>query len=223
MRAGPLDGVPSQPNHDPGASGVSATNVRHTPAGYAAVVIGRRRSPRRTVEASPQRCTSPWWSRAALLCLALGLVLMHHLVGAHQHSDPAPAVMTSSLLPSQTTDHLAHGVGRTSEAGAAPAHGVVAASSPSVEQAGVAALATATGPTALLHEHHHGDDHSAVSMLLHMCLAVLAAAAFLVLALVAWWWRALPAAGHAVHLVVTVVPRAPPVSARLARLQVLRL
>ena len=155
--------------------------------------------------------TFRWRKRLAMVTLALGLVVMHHLVGVHQHSGVASTVP----LPVPTEGSYGE---EARDLGAA------------------VALAPGTGPAvsvdsapaesaALLHQHRDGDDHSPLMVLLHACLAVLASiSALLVRALAASWWRAFadlfPDSSRAT---VVLVARAPPAPLRLAQLQILRL
>ena len=144
-----------------------------------------------------------WMHQAVLLGLAIGLVVMHHLVGAHAH---AP----------------------TSHAGAAP-HGLEqdhAATAP----AGLVALPAlppdappdeASPNEAQLHQPPAGGA-GGTAMMLHLCVAVVGAALVLAaLALVASSGsaRALAPVGS---LRWSAPSRAPPVPRRLAQLQVLR-
>lgn len=162
-----------------------------------------------------------WCGRLALLGIALGLVLMHHVVGAHQHSAPdvAPpavpslAVMHQNASPTAGHDHggdvaAPHGASGQHEPAPAPADG----------------LSTTSG-AALLHQHQDENGHDHAGSLLHMCLVALVGAAvfLLVLVLVALWWRPPPPRLGAQGVVLSMAPRAPPASLRLAELQILRL
>jgi hypothetical protein len=134
--------------------------------------------------------------RLALLVAALGLVLMHHVVGAHQHStaDSVPTAVSSTPVPSG--EHGAH----------APAP-------------------DPTSSAALLHDHPDEGGHDHAGSLLHLCLAALVGVtAVLALVLVASWCRR--SGGRATtggRVATALVPRAPPTPTRLAALQVLRL
>lgn len=165
----------------------------------------------------PSRLLDGWPSRVALLLTAIGLVLMHHVVGAHQHS-PSDAIPLELAAHSAQADGLASpnfaSVGHTSpEPGAdLQAHDAEPA-------------AQAENPTALLHLHPDpsGQDH--LGALLHMCLVALAAAAvvLLVLALVAMGWRFDLVKGTTDLWSRGPTAHPPPVPSRLAQLQVLRL
>jgi len=137
-----------------------------------------------------------WCGRLALLVAALGLVLMHHVVGAHQHT---------------TADTGADGRSPTAHDGI------------SHETATVARPESASS-AALLHDHTNEGGHDHAGSLLHLCLAALiGAAALLALVLVTSWYRfesQFPVGGRSA---AAIVPRAPPTPTRLAQLQVLRL
>lgn len=80
-----------------------------------------------------------------------------------------------------------------------------------------------SGP-AQLHHHPDGDDTDAMMVALHMCLAVLGAALLLVASAVLASWCRTPRRDRPQNRVgVAELPRPPPVSVRLAQLQVLRL
>jgi hypothetical protein len=136
--------------------------------------------------------------------VALSIVLMHHVVAAHEHVAPAnvetAAQATHVVDTTSPSDPLA--LGLVERAGEEPA---------------------SAGPAAMLHVHHQGGDHGA-SMLLHACLAVLAALAAVLVLLVLVLWRPWSFAGLLMRGAVPEVPvRGPPVPRRLAQLQVLRL
>ena len=154
---------------------------------------------------------------------ALGLVLMHHVVGAHQHSiadasaATAPAFGEAASAPSPAVEHGEahddHG----------PAHAAQNRAAVSADQGADVAVGSSS-PAALLHHHSGGDGHDHVGSLLHMCLAALVGAAILLILLVAasWWPHdGRPALSGLVA--AAAVPRAPPTTSRLATLQVLRL
>ncbi|GAA4862053.1 hypothetical protein GCM10023203_06970 [Actinomycetospora straminea] len=162
-----------------------------------------------------------WCGRLAVLLVALGLVLMHHVVGAHQHATPdvdsspppAPSI-ADHAAPSGHEHH--HDVDATTHAGSVDQRGA----RPDVPN-GVSAPSS----TALLHHHPGEGGHDHAGSLLHMCLAALVGAAvfLLVLVLVALWWRPpVPDVGTEGGASATA-PRTPPASSRLAELQVLRL
>lgn len=132
--------------------------------------------------------------------VALSVVLMHHVVGAHEHTESA-ATPTTPMVAAATPG-ASHGGGLVEHAVEEPAP---------------------AGPTAMLHVHHQGGDHG-MAMLLHACWAVLAALAALLLLLVLVLWRPDSFAGLLVRGAFPDVPaRGPPVPRRLAQLQVLRL
>lgn len=133
--------------------------------------------------------------RLALLVLALGLVLMHHFVAAHQHT---PSSAQSSTTPGTLT--------------AASADAASAARS-------------VVPPAPLLHLHEPGGHPGPVDVLTHDCPALLDAAALLLaLVLLAVVALAVRPGGTASGTSPPTGPRAPapPTSQRLARLQVLR-
>lgn len=148
-----------------------------------------------------------WTRRVLLLGLAIGVVVMHHLVGSHQHDQPgvsgapsAAVVAAGPGLPAPAPDvtHAAH-----------PAH-ESSAPSPSVGGAAV--------------HHQDGGDPAGAMVLLHLCLAVLGAALMLgALAVVASWWRPPREHRHVSRVGVASLWRPPPVPERLALLQILRL
>jgi hypothetical protein len=137
--------------------------------------------------------------------LALSVVLMHHLVAAHQHVDPGvgapagpPAMMAHVVAPADVDVY------------------------PLPDEHAGEGLALGS-PAAMLHVHHGsgGDD---ASMFLHACPAVLAALAALLLLLVAVWWRTGSIPRLVAHAAGVQRPvRGPPAPRRLAELQVLRL
>lgn len=168
------------------------------------------------------RVLASWTGRLALLAIALGLVLMHHVVGAHQHASPSPppagpvAHPVSEPGPASPTAHHHHDL--------SPAPGNTLGGEHAGDhdpQAGGFVESSA----AVLHHHPDGSDHDHAGSLLHMCLVALLGAAtlVLVLVLVASWWR-LPRSGIAERgRTASAEPRAPPTSSRLAELQLLRL
>lgn len=138
-----------------------------------------------------------WTRRLALIAVGLGLVLMHHVVGAHQHTptEPVPGWLA--------------GVEATATAG----HG----SDP--------APGSPHSPAAALHVHHEDGGHDMAAMLLHDCLAVLGAAALvLVLWLLRGTVSLVRDVRSVVPAVRPGRSRPPaPVPVLLAQLQVLRL
>ena len=133
--------------------------------------------------------------------VALSIVLMHHLVAAHEHVGSATSRAPATQMLVAPSAHASHDQELVEHAGEEPA---------------------SAGPTAALHVHHQGGDHGA-TMLLHACLAVLAALAALVLLLVLMVWRPSSLAGLLMRGALPGVPvRGPPVPCRLAQLQVLR-
>ncbi|MDD7942704.1 DUF6153 family protein [Actinomycetospora lutea] len=162
-----------------------------------------------------------WYGRLGLLVIALGLVLMHHVVGAHQHSAPdvAPAAASAHLSAAQsapTTGGHHHGGDAAAQDGSAGEHGVPSETPDAMPDKGSAALL-----------HHHSDEngHDHAGSLLHMCLVALVGAAvfLLVLVLVALWWWPPPPRLDTETVAPAPTPRAPPASLRQAELQVLRL
>lgn len=183
-------------------------------------VIRWHGSSRHRSNAVPGRVLTSWSGRLALLATALGLVLMHHVVGAHQHASPG--------LPQ--AGPVAHSV---ADPGAAPPiahrdHALAPAPKTAVssEQARDRDRKTAAeSSAAILHQHPDGSSHDHSGSLLHMCLAALLGTAILLLVLVllAPWWR-LPRRRTAERCrTASAEPRAPPTSSRLAELQLLRL
>ncbi|MDD7968054.1 DUF6153 family protein [Actinomycetospora lemnae] len=167
------------------------------------------------VSTTPSR--GSWCGRLALLVVALGLVLMHHVVGAHQHSTPDVA---SPPMPAPAV--VGHAAPSTSE----HHHGGDAVPSAGVDQHGTTPDGMSTASSAAL-LHHHPDEggHDHAGSLLHLCLVALVggAAFLLVLVLVALWWRPPPRRVGPAGGAPATAPRAPPASSRLAELQVLRL
>lgn len=158
-----------------------------------------------------------WARHLALLAVALGLVLMHHVVGAHQHSPSDP-------IPPTTSAHAAHGGGSSSPTADVPLQGAAGpAAEPDLD--GARTTVEVASPTALLHNHPDPNGHDPLGALLHMCLAALVAAAVLALtlALVVVSWRPARVTGTSALLSGGPAAHPPPVPSRLAQLQVLRL
>ncbi len=185
-------------------------------------VIRWHGSSRHRSNAVSGRVLTSWSDRLALLVIALGLVLMHHVVGAHQHASPGPP----------QGGPVAHPM---AEPGAAPPiahhdHGLAlgpetAFGSEQAQETGTHAGVVVQSSAALLHQHPDGSGHDHSGSLLHMCLVALLGAVvlLLVLVLLASWWR-LPRRVTADRgRTVVDEPRAPPTSSRLAELQLLRL
>ena len=169
-------------------------------------MLERRRGPQR-----PRRAMSTvaatWARRVLLLGLAIGVVVMHHLVGSHQHDRSAVADAPTAAVAAAASDPTAPPTG-----GAHAAHAAHEGSVPSPSDGGVPA------------HHQDGGDPAGVMVLLHMCLAVLGAALMLVaLVFVVSWWRAPREHRSALRLGVASLWRPPPVPQRLAQLQILRL
>lgn len=153
---------------------------------------------------------------AVVLGVVLGVIAMHHVVGGHAHGATSPL----------------HHTAPAPSAAAAPAAGPAAAHPPgppspsSAAAAGhstpAAATSAATPASAFLADH---DAPDTAAMLLHLCLAVLAGLVTLAaLALTRAWPDAGPDRRDGSTVVaVAALPRAPPLPARLAQLQVLRL
>lgn len=201
---------------------VSGSRARHTGFGIVSAVIRWHSSSRRRADGAVSAQLLGWWAgRLALLAVALGLVLMHHVVGAHQHSGSDVTLTGSAPLTSVADDREVppgghHGIGD------AVAH----AGAGQDDVTGHGALpATFSAGAALLHRHPDGNGHDPAGALLHLCLVALVGAAvlLLVLVLVALWWRTPPRRSARDVVGSMSAPRAPPTSSRLAELQVLRL
>lgn len=168
------------------------------------------------------RVLTSWSGRLALLVIALGLVLMHHVVGAHQHASPSPpqagpaAHSMAGPTAAPPTAHHDHDL--------AP---VPAAAFDSEQARGpdTPAGMLVRSSAAVLHHHPGGSGHDHSGSLLHMCLVALLGAAILllVLVLVASWWRPPRRSTAQTGHTASAEPRAPPTSSRLAELQLLRL
>ncbi|PVZ14780.1 DUF6153 family protein [Actinomycetospora cinnamomea] len=151
---------------------------------------------------------SDWPARLVLLATAFGLVVMHHVVSDRPHAStdavPVETVVEQSVLG---------GTAAMTFAGDTDAHG-----GPPTAHHGSGSV----GPAALPPDPAGGRGHDHGASLLHLCLAVLmGAAVVLVLVLAARWWRS--ARRPTVGTGIATVPRAPPTTARLAELQILRL
>ncbi|MDD7940136.1 hypothetical protein PHK61_17070 [Actinomycetospora lutea] len=178
------------------------------------------RSRRRADRAVSGRLLGSRPGRVALLVLALGLVLMHHVVGAHQHAGPDVALDGATPLTAIAADRVVppaahHGT----------AHAEAHADGAREHAASQALPGTSDAGAALLHRHTDGTGHDHAGSLLHLCLVALlgAAALLLLLVLVALWPRPpSPRTGPA-GVAPATATRAPPASSRLAELQVLRL
>lgn len=205
------------------ATPTKCRSARGTPVvpGIVGGVIRWHGSSRYRSNAVPGRVLTSWSGRLALLATALGLVLMHHVVGAHQHASPG--------VPQ--AGPVAHSVADPGAAAPIAQHDHDLAPAPktavSSEQARDHDTQTAAeSSAAVLHRHPDGSGHDHSWSLLHMCLAALLGAAILllVLVLVAPWWR-LPRCGGTARRgqAASAEPRAPPTSSRLAELQLLRL
>lgn len=174
-------------------------------------------------EEQPVRAPSDaraWQWRLVVFVLALAIVVMHHVAGAHEHA--ARPSTTDRAAPAPAVEGAISSVGSVME-------GMVSAGRHTGAGTGTHTLAVTDAATRtdapprsgdeVAHEGHGMD----MTMLLHLCLAILGTALLVVaLALLASWWRA----GR--HLVSPPSPtgspsRAPPVPQRLAQLQVLRL
>jgi Family of unknown function (DUF6153) len=185
-------------------------------------VIRWHGSSRHRSNAVSRRVLASWSGRLALLAIALGLVLMHHVVGAHQHASPGPpqggpvAHLMAEHGAAPTIAHHDH----------SPAPGPKAAvGSEQARGPGPQVSTVVQSSAAVLHPHPDGSGHNHSGSLLHMCLVALLGAAILLLVLVllASWWR-LPQRGNAERgRTAAAEPRAPPTSSRLAELQLLRL
>jgi hypothetical protein len=185
-------------------------------------VIRWHGSSRHRANAVSGRVLTSWSGRLALLVVALGLVLMHHVVGAHQHASPGPpqagpaahSMAEPSAAPSIT--HHDHGLALDPEA---------AFASEQAQGTGTQAGVVVQSSAALLHQHPDGSGHDHLGSLLHMCLVALLGAVvlLLVLVLLASWWRLPPRVTAERGRTVVDEPRAPPTSSRLAELQLLRL
>jgi hypothetical protein len=215
---GPDQNVPPRQPYDaePGGSAPGPLVV----FGIVGGVIRWHGSSRHRSHAASEQPLTSWWGRLALLAVALGLVLMHHVVGAHQHSGPSapqPAPVAHSVVEPGAAPPTAH-----HDHGSTPEDGV--ASEPTMSDE-TPSNGLAESSAAVLHHHPDGSGHDHSGALLHMCLVALLGAAvlLLVLVLVASWWR-LPRNGTSQRaLTASAEPRAPPTSSRLAELQLLRL
>ncbi|WP_345423992.1 DUF6153 family protein [Actinomycetospora chlora] len=169
-----------------------------------------------TSAAPPNLLLGGWCGRVALLVIALGLVLMHHVVSAHQHSVPDIATAVASTHASMDQSAPAAGGHRHGVDAASPALQGVTSTPPDA--------VPVTGSAALLHQHPDENGHDHAGSLLHLCLVALVGAAvfLLVLVLVALWWRP-PSRRRTESPAPATATRAPPASSRLAELQVLRL
>lgn len=138
------------------------------------------------------------WVRLLFAVVALGVVAMHHVVAAHQHSAPAASAPAITAA-------------------------VQVGGAPQMLSGQAAIEAPSAAPAAMLHVHQDGDDHAA-TMLMHACLAILAAIAAVLVWLVAALWTPWSLAGRSrPDLIARTPARGPPVSRRLAQLQILRL
>jgi hypothetical protein len=159
-----------------------------------------------------------WRRRLVVFALGLGVVVMHHVVGAHQNGAGPNAVAEAESA--------------TAEGGVfsllGSAQPVMAMTGSHTGSSGLTLDGVDAGATTETHsreglESVHDDHGMGISMLMHLCLAVLGATlVLLALVLFALWWRAdrRPASPPW----PTGSPsRAPPVPERLAQLQVLRL
>lgn len=136
-----------------------------------------------------------WSTRLLLIAVALGLVLMHHLAAAHQHSPGA------ALEGGAATEQGAPASGATLDPPPMPA----------------------SAPAAMLHVHPDGH-HDTVSAAFHSCLAVLAAMVVLVAPpVLARTLAAIHPPCSARRVARRAPVRGPPTPRRLSRLQVLRL
>ncbi|WP_433786871.1 hypothetical protein ACQPX6_08515 [Actinomycetospora sp. CA-101289] len=176
----------------------------------------RRRSPR----AVSAMLLATWTGRLALLVAALGLVLMHHVVGAHQHTTADTGAVATGHATAAPGGTSASSIQRGATADGLPptAHDGISHETATVPATGSASSA------ALLHDHTDKGGHDHASSLLHMCLAALiGVAALLALVLVAALGRLESATSVGARVAPAIVPRAPPTPTRLAQLQVLRL
>lgn len=155
--------------------------------------------------------------RGLLVAVVLGVIAMHHVVGAHSHGATGAA----------------HSAAPTPVASPAPAPAPAASHHPGLPDppiaaapdAGAPASAASTRASALL-AGDGAETGTGVAMLLHLCLAVLAGLVTLAaLALARGWRGAGPdRRGGPTVVAVAASPRAPPpLPVRLAQLQVLRL
>lgn len=176
-------------------------------------VSGQRQNP------SPQASVSALSllvRRLGLLALAIFVVVMHHVVGAHAHEDAMSGMPSADL--SAMTDPAAHSPG--------------AGSTSANELRDVSAIGPVSGVVEMA-GHLSGSQVSAVVepgaepgmlAMLHLCLAVLAAAvliAALFLAAIAFVPLSTVKVGRAGS--PSEFPRPAPSQRRLAHLQVLRL
>lgn len=147
--------------------------------------------------------------RLGLLLLAVFVVVMHHVVGAHAHGDiGASAAAMAPHASSAAMSSATHGESSGSSSAS------VTADAGSLHAAEVEPGAALGSP----------DSATDAMVMLHLCLAVLAAVialAALVLVAVALDGRTMMQTGPAEWLPHS--PRPPPAQRRQARLQVLRL
>ncbi|WP_420791485.1 DUF6153 family protein [Actinomycetospora chibensis] len=185
-------------------------------------VIRWHGSSRHRASAVSRQVLTSWSGRLALVVVALGLVLMHHVVGAHQHASPGPpqaGPAAHSMAKPGGAPSIAH-----HEHDLAPGP-EAAVGSEQVRPPGTQVGVVVQSSAAVLHQHPDGSGHDHSGSLLHMCLVALLGAVvlLLVLVLLASWWR-LPRRVTAERgRTVLDEPRAPPTSSRLAELQLLRL
>ena len=167
-------------------------------------------------DSSPLAPASALTRRLGLLALAVFVVVMHHVVGAHGHGDAASGMPSAGMSTMAAPGAHAHGAGSTSPS----------------EPRAINAVGPASGVVGVA-KHLDGPQDSAVDepdaepgmlAMLHLCLAVLAAIVVIVaLFLAATVFGPLSAvtverAGSPLEF-----PRPPPSQRRLAHLQVLRL
>lgn len=154
----------SGPSTSPGSGNVA--NM----IGALATEPGVELAPHRSLAAPPATGRTGQWTgervlRALLmLALAAGLVLMHHVVGAHQHAPDQPAAQPAG--PAAAHGSSAH----------SPPAGAPVALDASARVPGTEATALQHSSAAALHVHHDQAGHDDMAAALHLCLAVLAAA-----------------------------------------------
>lgn len=153
---------------------------------------------REVVTSEAERAPRSWVRGLLLFALAVGIVVMHHVAGAQQHSpDHTPAAGQVAVASAANR----------ADSGASPA-----------------SSNTATAPVGTVELQAHPADGGKMSMLGHLCLAVLAGlAAITALLLSALSGRPEGSRPRFSVPIAWTSSRAPPTPRRLAQLQVLRL
>lgn len=174
---------------------------------------GHRRDPSPQATASALSLVT---RRLGLLTLAVFVVVMHHVVGAHEHEGAALGLPSTSMSTMAAPLAHAHGVGSTSLSGPRD----IGPADLALDVAEVAGHRSAPQTLSVAVP----EAESGMLAMLHLCLAVLAALVVLValfLALIIP--RPLSAVTGGRARAPSEFPRPPPSQRRLAHLQVLRL